>query len=1249
MKRGGLAVFAVLLVSGLLRFTSPSPQAPGKTETDQNVAAKRAAKSTYTDELSDAIAASYGPPEGSAQGSYDSAAHWNVPQNAQASVRFAIALVPDPVHTHLGLFFDRSMEALIQAAQKKHYIFDRSTLPWERSRPPESSDPTVRQAQEAERAAREAYPGLLIFRVQPKAPLLSGEFSRTDSSSDASGAVAKPDAPQRLLVFLVGETPTGGLSREQFRHAREMMKAIAGPEASATAKKPMLILGPTFSGSLDSLQSELQYAEFASTYVYSGTVTGVTSRTPLNDAHFASFQQNDEYALAEFARFANFRGYPASRIAVLSEDGTAYGAQRGLTKWPGFEERANDPLPKQQDERSLQLHFPREISYLRSAYQKQGSSDSASVSSSAPSNLPSDLSEAGNDDDSVPPYGGAQVPRTQEAVMLGIVSELQKHHIEFTVVLATDPVDELFLTHYLRHAYPQGRVVVTSPDLLFFREEDAALTGVLGLNSYSLVPGLNDRLCGQHDSALIHEDRLFVSSSSVGTFNAFVGLLSIDEAISRDAGQRQPEDERSAREWTLDSRFLPPAPYAEYGTPLIREPSGEVGCDKRPLLWITILGRDGFWPIVGIPQREVRSADHQEPIANFPMDREGPPGTLSFAAGQVAVPPPESASMPTAWSLAYCLCLMLLIAHVLLSLNGTILADSEVRAQFARHCGDRRATSVLALGALALGSIFCVLMGARTFVVTWTGGTALTLLLWLPFPIFVGLSLWDIGKLRKQPGVARAFASLLAIFFGFQLYLAGYPEEHLRTYWSNRLVHLTSGVSPILPVLLLLAAGYWWMWMSLRGISLVDLRRPRLPERGDLCNFSYRISDTEADELRETAHPFFFIWPVLLPVLLLALLALTVVDLRHPVQTIEGWAYDIGFSLLLALMIATLLGVLLKLVNTWLKCRQILSGLDRTPLRCAFSRMKHLSWHSFWNPGGSTLRETFKIMSRGLEGLERLEVALPNEKNCPLDASARQEVLTQIGKTKEARRTTVEAYMKMFPENNGELQQTSSSAAPPPTSALPADMKEEGLISRLDSRWKRRCRNAEQLGVLTKNFEELQRSMAKTAAVLICKMLIPWWGHEPEPAVSEDPRLKLQDLCVSRALAEEFTGLVYVNFLVTVLLRMRTQVICASGLYVLLVLAIGVYPFEPHPALQSLTVILLLALGAAVGFVYAEMHREAILSRLTSTNIGELGLDFWVKLASAGAIPLFSLLAAQFPSINQYLFSWLEPALQAMK
>jgi hypothetical protein len=179
--------------------------------------------------------------------------------------------------------------------------------------------------------------------------------------------------------------------------------------------------------------------------------------------------------------------------------------------------------------------------------------------------------------------------------------------------------------------------------------------------------------------------------------------------------------------------------------------------------------------------------------------------------------------------------------------------------------------------------------------------------------------------------------------------------------------------------------------------------------------------------------------------------------------------------------------------------------------------------------------------------------------------------------------------------------------------------------------------------------EALQKEMARTAGVMIRDILRPLWEEDGELAVSSDKRVQESPLPLYRAMAEEYAALVYVNFLVSVLLRIRTLVISAGGMYVLIVLSLNTYPFEPHPALQSLAVILLLVMAGAVGYVYAAMHREVILSQLTSTKPGELGLDFWIKFLSAGALPVFSLLASQFPSINQFLFSWLEPALQAMK
>ena len=117
--------------------------------------------------------------------------------------------------------------------------------------------------------------------------------------------------------------------------------------------------------------------------------------------------------------------------------------------------------------------------------------------------------------------------------------------------------------------------------------------------------------------------------------------------------------------------------------------------------------------------------------------------------------------------------------------------------------------------------------------------------------------------------------------------------------------------------------------------------------------------------------------------------------------------------------------------------------------------------------------------------------------------------------------------------------------------------------------------------------------MADTAGYLIRDLLTPLWRAEQEPVVSVDRRIKKADLPLFRALAEEYAALVYVNFLQSVLLQMRTLVICAAGMYVFILCSISVYPFEPHPALQVLAVALLVAMGAMVGFVYAEMHRDS--------------------------------------------------------
>ena len=129
--------------------------------------------------------------------------------------------------------------------------------------------------------------------------------------------------------------------------------------------------------------------------------------------------------------------------------------------------------------------------------------------------------------------------------------------------------------------------------------------------------------------------------------------------------------------------------------------------------------------------------------------------------------------------------------------------------------------------------------------------------------------------------------------------------------------------------------------------------------------------------------------------------------------------------------------------------------------------------------------------------------------------------------------------------------------------------------------------------------------MADTAGYLIRDLLTPLWRAEQEPVVSVDRRIKKADLPLFRALAEEYAALVYVNFLQSVLLQMRTLVICAAGMYVFILCSISVYPFEPHPALQAALAREAFVMRSIVAV--SQLHRERAAPVRVEALVRELG------------------------------------------
>lgn len=113
--------------SGPAQETPPSwtEQSPRTLEANKAVANK-CTVDCQDQELLDVIQSFYGTDNTASQ---DSLSHLGVPSAERGKIGYLIALVPDPVHTHLSLFFDRTIEAIEQGALQEHYILARSVMP----------------------------------------------------------------------------------------------------------------------------------------------------------------------------------------------------------------------------------------------------------------------------------------------------------------------------------------------------------------------------------------------------------------------------------------------------------------------------------------------------------------------------------------------------------------------------------------------------------------------------------------------------------------------------------------------------------------------------------------------------------------------------------------------------------------------------------------------------------------------------------------------------------------------------------------------------------------------------------------------------------------------------------------------------------------------------------------------------------------------------------------------------------------
>ena len=196
---------------------------------------------------------------------------------------------------------------------------------------------------------------------------------------------------------------------------------------------------------------------------------------------YKSSIENDERASKLFFDYVNKRWHRPHEVAILSEDETAYGYMAlALSSTVGYEEK-------------LFLRYPRQISRLRNAYQDRNPSEQNRPESSVVEGVRLTLKDASDSSpiqlpkDTIDDLSEQQSPASQQAALAQIAMNLRREKADYTGIFATDILDSLFLSRYLRLSFPDNRIFTFDADLLFVSEgETAPFTGILSVTNYPL-------------------------------------------------------------------------------------------------------------------------------------------------------------------------------------------------------------------------------------------------------------------------------------------------------------------------------------------------------------------------------------------------------------------------------------------------------------------------------------------------------------------------------------------------------------------------------------------------------------------------------------------------------------------------------------------------------------------------------------------------------------------------------------------
>jgi hypothetical protein len=1150
------------------------------------------------------------------------------------NIHYAIALAADPIHTNLSLTFDREMVALQQAAQDDGFTYNSSWLPW-RNGGSSLSQVDDHKSYGVANSQRESCPGILLFR-----------HSVSDSPQTSDKGQDNRTFDGGLVVLVVGEQPTGGINENQWANAIRWLDV----HAIKASGKVLHILGPSFSGSLVSLERNLRllyvnpkdknlHERFSSAVILSGSVRSCSSirwfQQKLEDqfhldseqqrtVSFGTFQENDALQIDRFLRYLHNQGTLGKDTAILAEDETAYANPYSDPKGPDSSAPSCE-FPYAYDSRPLRISYPRDISALRTAYEKQSIFTSATAPEHAGHTILQESDDQGNSTsvtDTIPTFSGQLTPIAQEAVLYGIVSYLRVHHTRYLLLRCSNQLDFLFLTRFFHRAYPEGRIVTVGADLLFRREIDSTeFRGVMALSTYPLLPR------DQHWSALFvqplptgavrHTHRVFEDQNQQGQYIAARYLLSTDTGT--------PISEPNT---LIFPRPLEPN-IPSFAEPFWLPKGAHPYKTTHAPTWLSVVGREGYWPVAVLDENStplVALAEGTKP----PVAPNTPPSTIVqlTSSGTEYDRDPDHhlnntilLSPSLSWKLVTSLALFLLLYQAIAIRYGDEHAATRVLSGFRKVSSPWQSFLVglnCAFATMLLLAPLSAILALPQIGDLAANNIALWVSVFFAFVAIIGLAV--LLHDRYQSAAMLSFLGLLSVLIIISLgslYLSRNSANDLPL--AVRIAHLTSGVSPLVPVLFLFGGFYLWSWQTMAGNILLCCGRPVLPplrkkatSAKDLASCGlhsrqYRISQELGRRILHVASPFTLPLPVLVPTLSLFLVAFFYFHGDLPLVTMESrtFAICINLALLAAFLLTTAEAA--RLYSTWTELHRLLIALNQTRLRRTFVRLRAIDAHSLWSVSGNVRRVQSLFFTQQLDAATRLLRCIPKP-----SPTLRAAVI----------------FGDRFVYNN-------------------AVNIERGYC------WESPILSLDPTGHTT------IREVFADAVAEVLNDLIPAWKKETDSLSLEGDDTgsgddKGQVVCMGLSkyedirAAEEFVCFHYIAFIQNILARMRTMTFSMGALFVAICFAISFYPFVPRTEIGIWIIANLTLIAIAAISVYAGMERDSTLSYITNSTPGHLSSAFWLKSAGFLAGPLIGVLATQFPAIADSVLAWVQPGLDAI-